>query len=212
MEKLDNKTLALIAAVVAILGGAWYLSASRQPTVYTSVSPSGQFQATGVAPTTNLPVTEAQSKATPAASTPKPQTPKVPTSSSKFAGAGPLANIKAFKESLSCAVETTGTYTKRSGIIYVTNGKVRGNFSGLINGVKTATSMIDDGTYLYAWSDGAKTGLKLIAGSSVSGSAIASRGGIDPAVTLSYACNSWTPDVTVFVPPAAVTFTDSAGN
>ncbi len=84
--------------------------------------------------------------------------------------------------------------------MYVADGEMRVNFAH--------TSMIDDGAYFYAWTDGASQGLKLLAASSASGSAIAANGGFDPASNISFACNPWTANMSVFVPPASISFSN----
>ena len=86
---------------------------------------------------------------------------------------------------------------------------MRGNFTSTINGILTNTSMIHDGEYLYAWTSGASKGLKLPAASSVSGSAIASNGGFDLSTDLSFACNPWTENTSVFTPPASISFSNT---
>ena len=128
------------------------------------------------------------------ASTPAP-VPTKPTA--KTAGIASLSFLLGLKQPLICSVKTMSG-PARSGTAYVAMGMARANF--------TSSSMIDDGTYLYAWTNGAATGLKLLAASSVSGSAIASNGGVDLATNLSFSCNPWITDTSFFVQPSSVSF------
>lgn len=211
---MDSKTLALVAAAVLILGGGWYLM-SAKPSTETATSdihvptPTTENTAETAPPTSPATAPTPKPKPKP---TPTPEPVKPSPTAAKLAGIGPMSNIIAFKESLSCAVESTGSTDKRTGLLYVANGKVRGDFSSSAVDTKSTVSLINDGTFLYVWEAGDKTGLKLIAASSVSGTAVAARGAIDPSAQISYACNPWTVDANVFKIPEEVTFTDSWGN
>ena len=202
MQK-DNLTWIFVA--VLVVGVAALLIISR----FGNGQPSPASTATTTAATT----TEAaatSSAAVPARGTSRTTTrPAATVMAPKVAGVGPLSYLFTFKEPLVCSAKTTSPYAKRSGMVYVSGGELRGNFSGYVNGVLTDTSMIDDGTYLYAWKSGALKGLQLPAASSAAGSAIATAGGIDPAAQVSYACNPWAENSSVFVPPASVSFSNS---
>ena len=125
-------------------------------------------------------------------------TPTEPTkTTAKTAGIGSLQYLLGLKEPLVCSVKALNG-PSRSGTLYVAAGSARANF--------TNSSMIDDGNYLYAWMTGATTGTKLLAPLSVSGSAIANNGGVDPATILSFSCNPWTVNASFFVPPTSVSF------
>jgi hypothetical protein len=111
-----------------------------------------------------------------------------------------MGYLVSLKQPLVCTVKSTAGYA-RSGTMYVADGKIRANFTG--------SSMINDGTHLFAWMTGAIKGIELLTSSSASGSAIATNGGIDPATDISFACNPWTVDASVFSPPSSVSFFSS---
>ena len=185
---MNNKTLVWLLVAVIVLAGAWY---------YFSNSSGGTVTETPVATTTPTTATTAK-PAAPKVTAPAVKKPTVTTA--KIVGVGTIPYLIGLKQSLLCSVKTTSG-SSRSGTMYVAGGKVRGNF--------LTSSMIDDGTYLYAWFIGATKGLQLLAASSVSGSAIATNGGVDLATDLSFACNPWTEDASVFTPPSSVAFSSS---
>lgn len=194
-NKLDTQTSILIAcAAVIVLVGAYLLSTGGN---------AGSPTATST-PATSTPSTTTTSGTThKTTATKSPEAQTAPKASSQVAGAGSLNQLVLFKQSLSCSFATESG-TRRSGTLYLAGGQLRANFTD-------GMSMINDGVDYYAWENGASTGLKLRASMSVSGSVLASRGAIDPTAVLSYACNPWTADASVFVPPSSVTFTNSSG-
>jgi hypothetical protein len=185
---MKNNTLIWVLVAVVLVGGAWYF--------YTASSSESTSSLPVATTTTTTTVTQAQ-----AAPAKTPTETKKPTSTSaKVVGIGSMQFLIGLKQALVCSVKTTAGYT-RTGTLYVADGKVRLNFS--------TTSMIDDGAHLFVWMMGAIKGLELQAASSASGSAIANNGGVDPASDLSYACNPWAVDASVFTPPATVSFFSS---
>ena len=182
-----NKALVWAVGVVIVLGAVWYLSAGTS---------GWSDQGTYTAPTSSTGTTTKP----PASGTTKPTAPKPTPTTAKMVGVNTLAYLFNLKQPLVCAIKPSAL-VKRTGTMYIANGQMRANF--------TTTSMIDDGAFLYAWTNGATTGLKLTAGSSVSGSAIASKGGFDLVNDISYACNPWTVDASVFTPPSSISFSDS---
>lgn len=174
--------------VAAVLIGGWY---------YFTNTPSASAPAAPVATTT--PATTTPKTTTTKAAAPATKKP-VAATSAKIAGVGTIPYLISLKQDLVCTVKTMSGYS-RIGTMYISGGKMRGNFAG--------SSMIDDGTHLYAWMTGAIKGIVLLAGTSASGSAIAINGGVDLATDLSFACNPWTIDASVFTPPSSVSFFNS---
>ena len=128
------------------------------------------------------------------------------------AGVGTLDNLLTYKSDLTCAVTTLGTALPRTGTVYLSDGDLRGDFNITVDGRSLHSSMIDAGGYLYAWMDAGTHGVRLLAASSVSGSAIVSYGGVNPVQEISYSCNLWKAGHTQFAPPSSIAFTDTAGN
>lgn len=185
---MKTQTAVWIVIALAVVGAAWYYVAE---TVLSGTS-AGSPVATTTAPT----ATTTQAVKT----TSKAVTPRPTATTAKVAGVNTMAYLLDLKEPLVCSVKTTTGYA-RSGTMYVAGGKIRANFAN--------SSMINDGTHLFAWMTGAIKGIELLSSSSVSGSAIATNGGIDPTTDISFACNPWAVDASVFTPPASVSFFSS---
>ncbi len=194
----DYKAIAgVVAGIIIVVGGAWYVFSN---------SPKENKVGTSVATTTTLtstPVLQRKNTFLPSSSIGKgstmPKLVETPTSA-RIVGVTTISYLFGLKQSLVCSIKTVGTPLERSGTMYIANGEMRAYL--------TSTSMLDDGTYLYAWTDGASKGLKLLAASYVSGSTIATNGGFDLATTLAFACNSWAENTNVFIPPASVSFSN----
>lgn len=190
MNMNNNKVWAVVAVVVLV--GAWYL-----------YSGSGVWSGGMWSTATTTLGTSAQPETTqPSATSPvkKTGTTQKPVAPAKVTGLNTIAYLYSLKEPLACSVKTTVGYA-RAGMMYVANGKMRANLA--------SSAMLADGMYLYAWAQGASTGLKLLAATSASGSAIAAAGGFDPATPVSYSCNPWVEDATIFTPPTGVSFSNT---
>lgn len=99
------------------------------------------------------------------------------------------------------------------GTVYVSGDKMRGMFTSSVDGTAYTSSMIQDGTYSYVWSEDQKQGTKFK---------------VDPAeleaaqeelktqqespdlqnMQVDYSCRPWTPDSSMFTPPSDVEFID----
>lgn len=190
-----NKTINWIIVAIVAFGAVWYLASQYSPG-------SGEVPTTTIATTTTSAAPSIPT--TPTAQKPAPKAPtgvvQPPVTRPKVAGSSPVAYLFGLKQSLECSITTSGAM-KKSGTLYISGTQMRVDFSG--------SSMISDGTYLYAWMKGASKGLKLLASSSVSGSAMATNGGFDPGTDISFGCNPWTENLSFFVPPTLVSFSNS---
>ncbi len=194
---MNNKLIAWGVIAVLVLGGVWYYTlssmgggASSSPTATSTVSVATTTETAAPAPIV------------------KKKAPAPVTVPAKVSGYNSISYLISLKEPLVCTVKATSPVS-REGTLYVAAGMLRGNFSYYSNGMLVKSSMIDDGTYLYSWKNGATNGLMLLASLSASGSATAMNGGIDPATSFSYLCAPWTADVSVFTPPASVSFSNT---
>jgi hypothetical protein len=133
---------------------------------------------------------------------------KAPTVATQvvLTGFNSLEYLRTQKQPLYCSIDAVAAGVRRTGNVYVADGVARGDFASTAGGAKIATSMIDDGAYLYAWHTSATTGVKLQATASANGSVIATYGGLDPASDFSFSCARWTADAAVLTPPANITF------
>lgn len=120
----------------------------------------------------------------------------------KVSGYQSLAYLASLKEPLVCSIQSNEP--NRLGTAYVADGRLRADVRTYSGGA--ITSMISDGSSLYVWKSGATKGLQLPSALSVAGSAVATQGGLDPATDVSFSCNTWTIDPSVFSPPTAVSF------
>ncbi len=181
-----NNQIVWIAVALVAFGGVWYLASNS----------TGEY--TGGAVATTTPFVPSTAGAPTQASKPYAPVATQPTkTTAQTVGIGSISHLLGLRQSLVCSVKTASGAIQ-SGTLYVSAGMARANLAN--------SSMIHDGSYLYAWMTGATTGTKLSAASSVSGSAIVDRGGVDPSANLSYACNPWTADTSLFVPPTSVSF------
>ncbi len=134
-----------------------------------------------------------------------------PSSSPYIEGKGTIAEVSALKKDLKCSIATTESSPERTGMMYVTGKKVRGDFISAVGGRKIYTAMINDGTQIFAWTVAAKTGLVVPVKSSTSESLV-SHGGISSNTSFEYECAAWTPHSKFFVPPQIVVFLDTSGS
>jgi hypothetical protein len=108
-----------------------------------------------------------------------------------------------------------------SGIVYTSSGKMRGDFQSVDNGKTMASHMINDGKYIYYWSDGAKSGYKMSLDfvkqqaaqvSMAPGNSSSQQQTPSQAVNMKqqddYSCSPWSEDASLFVLPTDVSFTD----
>ena len=204
MTKLNMKTdqvIAVAVLVVVILIGIWYFSTNWTPTPPPAqpVTETGETTTNPVSPTSTTPSRTVQPAPAPAAPTVKTQV--------VLTGFNSLNYLRAQKEPLYCSISAVAAGEHRTGNVYVSGGIARADLATVPGGAKIGTSMIDDGTNLYAWHAGATTGIELLAAKSVNGSVVANYGAVDPASSFSFSCARWTTDSATLTPPSSVTFT-----
>jgi hypothetical protein len=208
---MDTKIIAGLVGVMVVLGGVWYFFTHQsQSTVVITppVATTTEAVATSTAPVPQPVAITHKTNVTTKAPAPKPVGLAPEAVPPTVAGVNTVSYLFGLKQSLFCNIKTSNS-NKLSGTLYVANDEMRGDFTSIINGISTNTSMIDDGNYLYVWKSGTPTGLKLLSASSVSGSAIANNGGIDLATNITFACNPWIENATFFAPPSSVTFSNN---
>lgn len=102
------------------------------------------------------------------------------------------------------------------GAVYSSGGKVRGDFKSETNGKSTGSHMIQDGTNIYFWMDGEKSGYKASLDTvTKTGEDVMEKyqsQSKSPAVDLKkqvdYSCSGWGGDAAKFAVPTNVEFTD----
>jgi uncharacterized protein YxeA len=99
-----------------------------------------------------------------------------------------------------------------SGTVYAKSGNVRGDFQSQVNGKSTITRMIEDGTYIYFWTEGETKGYKasLAVIEKMSAGAVQQyqSQAFDMKKQADYSCSPWGVDSSKFVVPTSVEFTD----
>ncbi len=121
-------------------------------------------------------------------------------------GFNSLSYLRTQKQPLFCSFDGFADGARRTGNIFVADGVARVNIARVPGGRTVATSMLDDGSYLYAWYTSTTSGLRLLASTSANGSVMASYGALDPNTNLSFSCTSWNIDTSLLTPPAGMTF------
>lgn len=109
-----------------------------------------------------------------------------------------------------------------SGTVYIGGGKMRGDFQSMDNGKTTASHMINDGQYVYVWTDGQSQGYKMSTDivkkeaaqvtmtpdNSGSSETQPSSGPVNLNQQADYSCGGWSVDSSMFTLPQGITFTD----
>lgn len=123
---------------------------------------------------------------------------------------------KTLKDLLGLGTAQKCTYS--GGAVYVSGGKVRGDFTASESGKTINSHMIVDGNISYIWTDGEKAGFKMTfnpdatsAPSSLASPSTAEAGQsgmVDAEKPQDYKCEGWVADPAMFSLPAGVTFQD----
>lgn len=100
------------------------------------------------------------------------------------------------------------TSTKTSGTVYVSDGKVRGDFRINSQGQVLNSHMIVDGQTSYIWSDGMGQGMKIAMDKFASTPTATQSSQVDINKKTDYRCENWNTDNTVFTIPADMQFND----
>lgn len=126
-----------------------------------------------------------------------------------------LKDLLALNKSQMCTYEYSdpeGGSVK--GVVYISGGKTRGDFTTTANGKPTSGSMINDSKYVYTWSPDTKQGFKMEITEEMmkigesTGSASSQKQSIDSNAKYDYKCSNWSADNSKFTPPTDIKFTD----
>lgn len=111
--------------------------------------------------------------------------------------------------------DTSCTFTneinggKSEGVVFVADGKMRGDFTITTGGTTQGSHMITTANEYYMWMDGQKTGYKMSTGAATNPDQSASpQQGIDQNQPLNMKCSSWKVDASKFELPKDVDFMD----
>ncbi len=190
---MNQKTIVWgIVAVIIVALGVWYFSSMN-------TSPAAATQETTIA-TSTASTTVSTSSATSATSAPVP-----------VAAKSAFKSIFTQSGNHECTYQQVGASTQTTSVIYISGGKMRGEFR-TTGTITEADLMIYNGGYLYSWKEGATTGTRtsiksladlpqVIPQNLTSGAVFGSS-----ADSVSWDCHSWLTDPSVFVLPAYVKF------
>ncbi len=127
-----------------------------------------------------------------------------------------LADFFSMKGTLKCTFSNK-TDNSGTGTVYIGAGKMRGDFQSAAKGTTAQTHMINDGTYVYIWTEGQKNGYKMSL-DAVKGTATQMKGngtssttkpqGMDMNQQSNYSCGPWVVNGSAFKVPADITFVD----
>lgn len=117
------------------------------------------------------------------------------------------------RTSTKCTVSNVTANSESSGVVYVGQGKMRGEFKTVTKSpdMTIESYMISDGEYMYSWSDAMPQGVKLpIASTQMSDQPNAPKSEQVEMYNaeVSYDCDSWSVDESQFEIPSSVTFVD----
>lgn len=121
---------------------------------------------------------------------------------------GSMKDLVAKNQSVKCTFNHSTDIDTSSGIVYVSDGKIRGDFDITAKqAVGTFQAhMITDGEYSYVWSSLIAQGFKMPIANLSGQTASAPTSGVDYNQSLDYACEPWTVDSSVFVIPTEISF------
>ena len=117
---------------------------------------------------------------------------------------GTIATLLGLGQSLKCDVTITDPKAPGTGTIYVSQGKMRGEFNVSSQGKALQAYMINDTQNIYTWTSLMPQGAKMPVSS-----ATPSKGpsqGYNPQTPVDYSCASWTEDAAAFTPPSNIQF------
>ncbi len=132
-------------------------------------------------------------------------TPNMPAPVNTNAEEGGIEQLMA-QGNARCTVTSEANGVTSNGVVYVGNGKVRGDFTSTVPqfGAVESHMIVRDG-FVYTWSSMATQGIKMAVNSETSVSS-------DPEqpnpydATYSYDCDSWTPEEGQFTIPSTINF------
>jgi hypothetical protein len=105
-----------------------------------------------------------------------------------------------------CTFTSTETPEVSDGVVYVSDGKVRGDFTTTVNNVRSQTHVITDQQNVYLWTEGQPTGLKMAI--NVQSTPGAPGQTIDWNAQADYNCQPAQVDNSLFEIPTTVKFTE----
>lgn len=123
---------------------------------------------------------------------------------------GTLKNLLDSNKSEKCTYSANAGSSLLNGIVYVSDGKMKGDFTSGINKAATVSGhIIIDSPNAYIWTDISKNGLKFSLASLTASNSAGVLNTQAPNLNqqVSYSCQNWKADNSVFTLPANISFT-----
>lgn len=126
------------------------------------------------------------------------------------------AGLMSAKELLASGKTEVCTFTNKddqsetSGTMYISKGKMRGEFKVSAAGQQFDAYMIGDGTDAYSWSSLAATGVKISLAGSMMKSDTTEKQSFDADAKVKYECEDWKADASKFEIPTDIKFMDAS--
>jgi hypothetical protein len=126
---------------------------------------------------------------------------------------GTLKSLLSSGKSQKCEYVNKTEATSVSGTVYISNGKMKGDFTTVSGENKITGHMIVNSGYSYVWTDMmTKRGIKMAINQQQQqpSGVPANNQALDMNKTFTYTCQGWTEDNTVFTPPSDISFSTFA--
>ncbi len=136
--------------------------------------------------------------------TPFPSASETASPTASGSSSGTLQTLLAMKGSVKCTVQHSTEMDISSGIVYISNGKLRGDFDVSAAGQTMKAYVLVNGSDVYSWSSLSATGVKTTV--SASSSSSQSNQGVNFNQNLNYSCTSASVDASVFAMPQGINF------
>ncbi len=170
-----------IAAVAAIGGGIYY-HAHKKAAPAVSADASASATTTAPAAATSTAGTAATSSAS-------------------------LRTFLSFTGSQKCDVSAETKNGGTTGVVFLHDGKLRGDFTSTISGTAVSSHMIKSGDSVHVWS-GSQGAVMLMSAMEAAQSSPKNTQQVTLDQQVSYSCTGWAPDDSQFAVPGSVSFVD----
>lgn len=195
MLKINSGIIVAIALLAAIALGVWF---------YTSNPASSEIQSATTTPSID---SVANPTAKPFTKTPaKASTTGVPNSQTTY------KSLLTQNGSYQCDYNSVTASGQTTGVIYIYNGKMRGEFRTQSPGESISNFFVYDGHYMYQWKEGRLTGVKTVLTSLSQLPFIIPKDLTSGAIigssyeNIGWNCHTWLTNKSLLTPPSYVTF------
>lgn len=127
-----------------------------------------------------------------------------------------MKELVAANKTQTCTFSASAESGSNEGKVYMAGGKMRADSTASYSGKIMGAHMINDGKYMYSWTDDQKTGAKMPVTAmenmqdhmNTPKGTMETKNALDENAKYSYKCSNWSVDESVFTPPADINFID----